>query len=86
MERYAEPEPINLGLGGDISIANLSFAIKEITGYSGKLEFALSKPDGMPVKVLDSSKLKAMGWRSRVSFRDALQATYNWYRKSIKNQ
>jgi len=63
MAHYAEPEPINLGCGCDLSIAETARAIAEVIGYRGRLGFDTSRPDGMPYKGLDSSKLLALGWR-----------------------
>ncbi|MCX6026936.1 MAG: NAD-dependent epimerase/dehydratase family protein, partial [Chloroflexi bacterium] len=82
MTRYDGPQPINLGCGSGMSIADLAMAIKEVTGYRGRIHFDTSKPDGMPVKLLDSSKLRALGWRPKVSFHSALLATYEWFRQS----
>ena len=82
MREYDGTQPINLGCGSDISIADLAKAVKEVTGFQGQICFDTSKPDGMPVKLLDSSKLKALGWRPKVPFRSALEATYGWFLQS----
>lgn len=79
MREYNSSEPINIGSGSDLSIKELAELIKEVVGYSGKLHFDTSKPDGMPSKALDSSKLTEMGWRPRTHFRSALSATYDWF-------
>ena len=79
MKKYEGAEPINLGTGSDISIAGLSLMIKEIVGFQGEIIFDLSKPDGMPVKLLDSTKLQALNWRLRTPFKKALQETYQWF-------
>jgi len=79
MREYDDTEPINLGSGSELSIKELAELIKEVVGYSAKLHFDTSKPDGMPFKVLDSSKLTEMGWRPRTHFRSALSATYDWF-------
>ncbi len=79
MREYDDTEPINIGSGSDLSIKELAELIKEVVGYSGKLHFDTTKPDGMPLKVLDSSKLKRMAWRSKTPFRSALSATYDWF-------
>ncbi|MFQ5828080.1 MAG: GDP-L-fucose synthase family protein [Candidatus Methylomirabilia bacterium] len=81
MRNYDDPEPINLGGEPDISIKQLAQLIKEVVGYPGELRFDTSKPDGMPVKVLDSSKLAELGWRPKMPFRAALVATFEWYLK-----
>lgn len=79
MQNYHSPTPINLGGGVDLSIGELATLIKTVVGYSGKLDFDTSKPDGMPLKALDASPLSGLGWRPRVSFQAALSATYTWF-------
>jgi len=81
MERYDDREPINLGSGLNRSVAELAEAIRDVVGFSGVIRFDTSKPDGMPVKVLDTTRLKKLGWAPSVSFRDALAATYEWFRR-----
>jgi GDP-L-fucose synthase len=81
MREYEGPEPINLGTGQDLSIAELAAAIQAVVGFGGALRFDPSRPDGMPRKLLDSSALRAMGWRPRTPFRAALAETYNWFLK-----
>jgi GDP-L-fucose synthase len=85
MNAYEGTQPINLGWGWDISIAELALVVKEVTGFQGKIHFDTSKPDGMPVKLLDPSKLNALGWHPRVPFRSALLETYKWFLQSRGN-
>lgn len=82
MSQYDGTQPINLGCGSDMSIAELAWAVKEVTGFQGQIHFDTSQPDGMPVKLLDSSELNVLGWRPRVPFHSALQATYEWFLRS----
>lgn len=79
MRAYDEATPINLAGPWDVSIREAADIIKEVVGYRGPLRFDPSQPDGMPRKVLDARPLQAMGWAPRVSFRDAIAATYEWY-------
>jgi GDP-L-fucose synthase len=79
MEKYDDAAPINLGGGTDVSIRELAEAIKKVVGYDGALTFDASKPDGMPLKALESSALKALGWQAPTSFDEALCKTYEWY-------
>jgi len=79
MREYNNSEPINLGTGTDLSIQELALLIKEVVDYTGRLYFDASKPDGMPLKALDSTKLTRMGWKLRTPFRSALSATYDWF-------
>ena len=79
MEQYDGAEPINVGLGSDLSIRELAQTIAEVVGYSGELRFDTSQPDGMPLKRLDSSRLHAMGFRPAADLRSALDRTYRWF-------
>jgi len=79
MNHYDGAEPINIGGGEDLSIKELATIIKEVIGYNGELRFDTSKPDGMPLKSLDSSVLRQMGWQPANSFRDGLGITYDWF-------
>jgi len=78
--------PLNLGTGKDFSIRELAEAIASVVGYTGKLEWDASKPDGAPRKLLDSSRLLAFGWRSKVNFTAGLKSTYQWYLDSMTTQ
>jgi GDP-L-fucose synthase len=80
MQRYADGEPINVGWGEDLSIAELARLIAEVTGFEGQLRFDPSKPDGTPRKLLDVSRLKSLGWSPRVPLRAGVAATYEWFR------
>jgi GDP-L-fucose synthase len=80
LERYDEESIINVGCGEDVTIRELCETIIEVTGYGGRLEFDSSKPDGTPRKLLDVSRLTALGWRPRISLREGVQQVYDWYR------
>jgi GDP-L-fucose synthase len=79
MRHYDEGRPINLGGGADISIAEVARLVADVVGYRGKLVFDTTKPDGMPLKRLDSSPLFSLGWRPRATLEDALAETYTWF-------
>jgi GDP-L-fucose synthase len=79
MREYNSTEPINLGTGFDLSIRELAEMVKKVVGFGGELIYNASKPDGMMRKVLDSSRLREMGWKPRTSFQAALSATYDWF-------
>lgn len=79
MQEYEGSQPINLGGGEDLSILEAATVIKEVIGYQGEFTFDTSKPDGMPVKLMDSSELLAMGWKPSSNFRNAIQITYRWF-------
>ncbi|GBD02327.1 GDP-L-fucose synthase [bacterium HR18] len=79
MQHYNDEDIINVGTGKDISIRELAELIAEITGFSGEIIFDTSKPDGTPRKLLDVSRLWAMGWRPKISLREGIEETYHWY-------
>lgn len=70
---------INVGTGTDVSIQELAMTMKDITGFDGDVRFDSSKPDGTPRKLLDTSKINSLGWKSSIGLRDGLSETYNWY-------
>lgn len=77
------PELANIGTGVDVTIRELAQIICEVIGFKGSLEFDTSKPDGPPQKQLDVSRLKKLGWKSKIGLRDGLEMTYKWY---LENQ
>jgi GDP-L-fucose synthase len=79
MDDYDGEEPINVGVGRDWSIKEIADMIREVVGYTGELKFDPSKPDGMPAKLLDSTRLQQMGWKPQTSTRQGLAITYEWY-------
>jgi len=79
MKHYNSPVPINVGSGANASISEIAELIKDVVGYSGKLRFDPKKPDGMPLKSLDSSELFALGWQPKTPLRLGLEKTYEWY-------
>jgi len=82
MREYSDEAPVNVGWGQDISIGELARLIASIVGYQGEIYCDLSKPDGTPRKLLDNSKLTALGWQPKISLRAGLAATYEWYLQS----
>ncbi len=80
MERYSDSEPINVGWGEDLSIAELAQLIAAVTGFAGRLHFDPAKPDGTPRKLLDVSRMRSLGWSPRVPLRAGVAATYEWFR------
>lgn len=79
MRGYDSDDPVNIGWGEDISIAELAGTIRGIVGFAGALEFDISKPDGTPRKLLDVSRLNALGWRPQIKLADGIAATYRWF-------
>jgi GDP-L-fucose synthase len=79
MLKYDREEIINVGTGEDVTVRELAELVRKVTGYQGGLAFDTSKPDGTPRKLLDVSRLRALGWRPRISLRDGLKNTYEWF-------
>jgi GDP-L-fucose synthase len=79
MERFDGDGPINVGTGEELSIRDLARLVAEVVGFTGRLEFDASKPDGTPRKVMDSGRLRGMGWQPSVTLREGLTATYRWF-------
>ncbi len=82
LEKYDDLEIINVGWGEDISIRELAELICDIVGFRGELTWDASKPDGTPRKLLDVSKLRALGWRPAITLRDGIVSTYEWFLKN----
>ena len=83
LEKYDSPEIINIGCGEDISIRELAELICDVVGFDGELSWDKTKPDGTPRKLLDVSKLRALGWSPTISLRDGIARTYDWFLKNI---
>jgi GDP-L-fucose synthase len=79
MKNWSSSEIINIGSGEDVSIRQLADELAGIIGYGGKFQYDGTKPDGMPRKLLDASRLSDLGWRSKTSLQAGLAATYRWY-------
>ena len=79
MQRYSDAEIMNIGSGEEVSISTLARLIADTVGYEGTLRFDPSKPDGTPRKLLDSSRLANLGWRSRISLLEGLRLAYEAY-------
>ena len=79
MLHYDEAEIINVGVGSDITIRELAELVLRVTGYSGRLAFDTSKPDGTPQKLLDVSRLRALGWEARIPLEDGIADAYRWF-------
>ena len=76
---YSGEEPINVGCGEDVTIAELAEMVRDVVGFKGGLSFDATKPDGTPRKLLDVTKLEAMGWTAKIPLRDGLAQAYEWY-------
>jgi GDP-L-fucose synthase len=79
MNNYADPMHINVGVGDDLPIADLAAMIKRVVHPNATIVYDRSKPDGAPRKLLDVSRLHALGWRHRMSLGEGIEHTYNWF-------
>lgn len=75
---------INVGTGVDCSIRELAETIAKVTGFAGRLSFDASKPDGAPRKLMDVSRLKALGWQASIGLEDGLRDAYGWYVENVE--
>jgi GDP-L-fucose synthase len=80
LEKYDSPEIINVGCGEDISIRELAELICDVVGFDGELAWDTTKPDGTPRKLLDVTKIRALGWKPAITLRDGIARTYEWFR------
>jgi GDP-L-fucose synthase len=83
MKNYDEMEIVNIGSGYDISVLDLAKLIKEVVGFQGDLRFKSDMPDGVQQKLLDISKITALGWRPSIGMMAGLESTYEWYLKNL---
>jgi GDP-L-fucose synthase len=79
-----EPCLVNIGMGKDITIKELAELVKEIVGFEGDIVFDTDKPDGTPRKLLDTSRMDGLGWRAKISLREGITQTYDWFREHLK--
>ncbi|SEC11095.1 GDP-L-fucose synthase [Paenibacillus sp. GP183] len=80
-ESYSGDNFFNVGTGKDISIKHLAYLIKKAVGFDGDIKFDITKPDGMPQKLLDVSRLKDSGWVNKTELEDGIRKTYGWFLK-----
>ena len=79
MQTYSEPNLINIGTGADLTIKDLALLIKKVVGFEGELVFDTTKPDGTPRKLMDVSKLHALGWKHQIELEEGLKLAYQDY-------
>jgi GDP-L-fucose synthase len=83
LQKYDSPEIINVGSGEDVTIRELAELICDVVGFDGELGWDRTKPDGTPRKLLDVSKLGALGWKPAIPLRDGIARTYDWFLKNV---
>ena len=83
LENTLEDHLYNVGTGVDLTIKKLALQIQDIVGHKGEIKWDIAKPNGTPRKVMDSSKLKNMGWSDQISLAEGIRLTYSWFLQSI---
>jgi GDP-L-fucose synthase len=83
LQSYDAEPIVNIGWGEDITIRELAELVMSVIGYSGRLEFDSSKPDGTPRKLLDVTRLANLGWKPRISLEAGLAQTYAWFKENL---
>ena len=83
MEKYEGEEHINVGTGEDVTIKELAETIVDVVGYKNEYEWDTSKPNGTPRKVLNVDKIKALGWEPKISLREGIETTYEWFKENV---
>lgn len=78
--------PLNIGVGRDVSIKELAEMIAHVVGYRGRLEWDLTKPDGAPRKLLDSTRIRSLGWKPQIGLGQGLAETYRWYVRQVETE
>jgi GDP-L-fucose synthase len=79
MEHYEGEEIVNVGVGSDLTIAELAGLVKQVVGFEGEIVFDGSKPDGTPRKLVDVSRINALGWRAIIPLKEGIASTYRWF-------
>ena len=83
MQQYDEADHINVGTGEDVTIKELAESISTVVGFVGDIEWDATKQNGTPRKVLNVDKIKSLGWEPKISLREVIQSTYEWYKKMV---
>ncbi|HXQ16667.1 MAG TPA: GDP-L-fucose synthase [Caulobacteraceae bacterium] len=81
LQRYSAMEPVNVGVGEDVTIGELAELVRTAVGFAGEIRFDHTKPDGMPRKRLDVTRLRALGWRPAIGLSDGIAETYRWFER-----
>ena len=85
LKSYSDAQHINIGSGSDISIKTLAEVIAEVVGFKGRIDFDSSKPDGTMRKLMSASRLQLLNWKPKISLKEGLKTTYDWYLNNISN-
>ena len=83
LQSYSGDQFVNIGLGSDVTIAELAALIAEVTGFAGSIDYDTSRPDGTPRKLMSSARLNGMGWAAKIGLREGIERTYRWYLENV---
>ena len=83
MQNYEDSQHINVGTGEDVTIKQLAETVADVVGYDRDIDWDTTKPNGTPRKVLNVDKIKSLGWEPKVSLREGIERTYEWYKKNL---
>ena len=72
-------------MGNDLRIADLADMVRDVVGFEGEIVYDASKPDGTPRKLVDTSKINALGWHAKTGLRDGIENTYRWFLDNVEN-
>jgi GDP-L-fucose synthase len=84
LENDLKEDLYNVGLGSDVSIKELAELVQSIVGHTGEIIWDSTKPDGTPKKLMDSNKLRTLGWQPKINFEEGIRMTYNWFLKELE--
>ena len=79
MNNYNGEDIVNIGVGNDVSIAELASLVREVVGYGGDIVYDASKPDGTPRKLVDTGRINKLGWHAKTGLREGVESVYQWY-------
>jgi GDP-L-fucose synthase len=84
LEKFSEPAPINIGVGEDLTIKELAGIIRETVGFKGEIEWDTTQPDGTPRKLLDVTRIRALGWEPRIDLKRGIRDVYDWFSQNCE--
>jgi len=85
MREYSDPEIVNIGVGKDLSIAELAGMVRDVVGFQGEIVYDASKPDGTPRKLVDTSKINGLGWQAKTTLPEGIENTYRWFLDNVRS-
>ncbi|CAB4711303.1 MAG: NAD-dependent epimerase/dehydratase family protein [Actinobacteria bacterium] len=86
LNKFDEPIAINIGSGQEISIRDLASLISSVVGFTGEIHFNANRPNGTPRKLLDSTRISELGWKTQVALENGISSTYDWFLKNVKEE